>query len=241
MADSDYPAIHGKKGGFPYIAYLPYYPKRYEVDNEHETIRNVIYGFKNGTIPNETANALSGSLRNDLNSCSPFSDWWFCVIPASTESKTIIRFEIFVKKICEILEFNNGFHLIFNREDRSAIHNEENRNSINIIDYVNFQNIAGKKIVLFDDLYTTGKSFLKVASKLIELGATSVYGLFLGKTYWPDEFDPRDFAYYLDEDIGFVKSRQQTIDQEFNGNEMALIEAEKKLMTVIMEWRERNK
>jgi hypoxanthine phosphoribosyltransferase len=49
---------------------------------------------------------------------------------------------------------------------------------------MSFGDVRGKNIILFDDIYTTGKSFLIVASKISQLGASQLRGLFLGKTHW---------------------------------------------------------
>ena len=77
--------------------------------------------------------------------------------------------------------------LITSKFDRNAAHLSEDRNTVEILDAIDFVSINGKKILLFDDIYTTGKSFLKVARKLKTLGALEVVGLFMGKTHWIDQ------------------------------------------------------
>jgi ATP-dependent DNA helicase RecQ len=181
---AEYPAIRGIKGNYNYTAYLPYYPTKFEVSEDLQTIRKVIWNFKDGAVSKEVAEMLANPFSQDTADCSPRNNWWLCVIPASTLIKTQDRFQQFCEEFCRLTGFNNGYNLITNTDDREAKHLEENRNSVNILEHVAFRDIKGKNIVLFDDVYTTGKSFLNIANKLSQLGATQIKGLFLGKTHW---------------------------------------------------------
>lgn len=100
----------------------------------------------------------------------PISKWWLCIIPASTKEKTETRFKIFCDTLCDKTELKNGYLLLSNKSDREAAHLTEDRRLVNIIDSINFGDVRGKKILLFDDVYTTGRSFLEVARKLSRLG-----------------------------------------------------------------------
>lgn len=181
---ADYPAIHGVKGAYRYTAYLPYYPTRFEVSEGLKTIRQVLWNFKDGLLAKDVAATLVNAVADDLPDCQPRNNWWLCAIPASTSVKTQNRFQEFCAEFCRLTGFNNGYHLISNTDDREAKHLEENRNAVNILEHMAFSDIRGKNIILFDDIYTTGKSFLNVASKLNQLGAAQVRGLFLGKPHW---------------------------------------------------------
>lgn len=181
---AEYPAIHGEKGAYKYTAYLPYYPTRFEVSDDLQTIRQVVWNFKDGAISKAVAEMLANAFNQDLQDCAPRSSWWVCVIPASTALKTQNRFKEFCEEFCRLTGMNNGYHLIYNTDDRGAKHLEEDRNAVNILEHMAFGDLRGKKVLLFDDIYTTGKSFLKVASKLSQIGVSEVKGLFLGKTHW---------------------------------------------------------
>lgn len=185
MADNS--TIHGLKGAYRYTAYIPYYPTRFQVSDELQNFRQVVWDFKDGGISKEVAEILADAASDDLSDCQPRNNWWLCVIPASTAFKTQTRFQEFCSEFCRLTGFNNGYHLITNTDDREAKHLEENRNAVNILEHMAFSDIRGKSIILFDDVYTTGKSFLNVASKLSQLGAAQVRGLFLGKTHWLNE------------------------------------------------------
>jgi len=172
-----------EKYGFKYFYYFAYYPTRFEVSEEFHKRRIIVWNFKDGHISEKVANAFKGDIDH-LNLTKPYSDWWLCIIPASTEAKTETRFKKFCETFCRGTHINNGYFLITVTENREARHLSEDRDSVNILDVIEFGNVRGKRILLFDDIYTTGKSFTRVARKLISLGAIEVIGLFLGKTHW---------------------------------------------------------
>lgn len=170
--------------GFTYYYFLAYYPVRYEVPEKYEFRRKIVWSFKDGHSSIQTADMFLDYLYY-LNLSLPINNWWLCIIPASTRSKTEIRFKRFCDRFCDKTVINNGFSLITNRYDRLPKHlqDAEGRNAIDILETIDFGNVRGKKILLFDDIYTTGKSFLIVARKLKALGAREVKGIFLGKTH----------------------------------------------------------
>ena len=44
------------------------------------------------------------------------------------------------------------------------------------------ERMAQKRVILFGDVPTTGRSFVQLADNLMDAGATQVVGFFLGKT-----------------------------------------------------------
>lgn len=181
---TDYPAIHGSLDTYSCTAYLPYYPKRFNVSEDLQAIRQTVWRFKDGATSKHIAELLADAITEDLPDCRPRDTWWLCIIPASTASKTQTRFKEFCSEFCRLTGFNNGYHLIVNTDDREAKHLEENRNAVHILEHMAFGDVRGKNILVFDDVCTTGSSFLNVAYKLDQLGATRIRGLFLGKTHW---------------------------------------------------------
>jgi ATP-dependent DNA helicase RecQ len=184
-------AIHPtllKKGEYSYYYYLKYYRKDTKVSDELEVSRKAVWEFKNGNLGSYVAEAISKDISL-LNLSNPFSDWWLCVIPASTKEDNQRRFAKFCEEFCSNTGMNNGYSLITNKYDRKAAHLQEDRNTVNAIESVEINNVAGKRILLFDDLYTTGKSFLNMANALKANGAIEVVGLFLGKTHWKDDLE----------------------------------------------------
>lgn len=174
------------KGGYTYYYYFKYYPLKYKVSTHYQRVRNLIWNFKDGLLGDSFHNDFANGF-DDLNLSYPERSWWLCIIPASTEEKTKKRF----KRFCEVYSreagINNGYSLIVNKQDRGARHLREDRRSIDILDSIDFSNIRHKKILLFDDVYTTGKSFMTVAKRLNYFGAAEVVGLMLGKTHWIED------------------------------------------------------
>lgn len=172
----------GTYGQYVYYAYLPYYPKRYDVSFDLEEYRQIIYRFKNGDIGEETGRLMGWFIRELLQRIHltiPIN-WWFCVIPASTERKTRARFRNFCKTVCDYTGLLNGYNIIYNTFDREAIHLTNNR--VSPLSFINIREVSGKRIILFDDIITTGGSFTQTAEKLLDNGALEVIGLFLGQT-----------------------------------------------------------
>jgi len=175
-----------EKSGYKYFYYFAYYPTRFEVSEEFQKRRKIIWNFKDGYFSKKIANTLKEDIDH-LNLTKPYSEWWLCIIPASTVEKTETRFKEFCESYCNGTQINNGYTLIKSKENREAKHLTEDRDSIDILDTMEFGDFDGKRVLLFDDIYTTGKSFTKVARRLSSLNATDVVGLFLGKTHWLEE------------------------------------------------------
>lgn len=171
------------KDGFLYRYIMKYYPKKYNVSEDFCNCRDVIYHFKDGGYE-DVMNF--GILKNDFisNYLSFDSSWWLSVIPASSIINNTERNKEFVKDFSSELGIHNGFELITPITDRDSIHESVDNRCIDRLSNLGFGEVRGKKILLFDDVYTTGKSFVSIARELKRRGALNVYGLFLGKTHW---------------------------------------------------------
>lgn len=174
--------IKATSGQTTYYAFLPYYPKRFTVSTELDSYRKVVYDFKNGKTGANVGQAMARMVNEGLKHFHPSmpNNWWLCIVPASTERKTQIRFSNFCTHFCKNTGFNNGYNLIYNTGDREAWHITNERRDV--LECIDFYNIYGKNILLFDDIMTTGRSFKKISEALLERGAHEVVGLFLGQT-----------------------------------------------------------
>ena len=163
------------------------------LERDERFLREKIYEFKNGDkeVVKSFAEVISKLLKKEI--IDP--DSIFCVIPASTKSKTRKRYKKFSKIVSRNLNYKNGFSCIKNVKDRPAKHisgkNED------ILEYLKFnpKKIQGKTVILFDDIITTGNSFLKIANTLLAYGAHDVIGVFLAQTvrYVPQEYEKHFF------------------------------------------------
>lgn len=167
--------------------YLVYIPVRFD-DNISEEIlesikatRQFIYNFKDGRSGREVGADIAEDVEM-YNLSGNVSDWWLCVIPASNPIKTHNRYNQFCEQFCKTSRMNNGFKLITCTGQREQLKTASNRSCIDVLENISFENVNGKKILLFDDVVTTGKSFSLIANKLLSLGAIEVVGLFLAET-----------------------------------------------------------
>lgn len=67
-------------------------------------------------------------------------------------------------------------------EDRKQLKGRENgKDTLGNLQFIR-RYIKGRYVLLLDDVLTTGESFRQLQRKMIQLGALSVTGVFLGKT-----------------------------------------------------------
>ena len=135
-------------------------------------------------------NFKDGSYTYGLNRLAEFLDGNFtkeemknvvvCVIPASTQYKNDIRYKAMCSKIAERFPVINGYNYITINSDRSDSRTQKSSDTVWNLSFSS--SVRGKTVVLFDDITTRGTSFIQVANKLKEAGASTVHGFFLGKT-----------------------------------------------------------
>ena len=170
-----------------------YLPVRYQANAQQLADRQTCYNFKDGNINDEVKSGFLNKIQEITN--GEKTGWAICFIPAYTKSKTQIRY----KKLAEAI-LASGYKVatdaIHNEHDHEAGHpTGKTGNPIEGFGF-NTSGIAGKKIIVVDDIITRGKTFQMVAEKLMAMGATTVTGLFLAKTINPDYtpyIDPAEF------------------------------------------------
>ena len=170
-----------------------YLPVRYQANAQQLADRQTCYNFKDGNINDEVKSGFLNKIQEITN--GEKTGWAICFIPASTKSKTQIRY----KKLAEAIlasSYKVAIDAIYNEHDHEAGHlTGKTGNPIEGFGF-NTSGIAGKKIIVIDDIITRGKTFQMVAEKLMAMGATTVTGLFLAKTINPDYtpyIDPAEF------------------------------------------------
>lgn len=171
-------------GSFRFAYLTNYYPKNRYPDSElnYQDIQNrkMVWSFKDGY--QSSAVRLVAEYINSCYSNSEIQSMYFCVIPASTDQKNSVRYKGFCNDIAKSTGINNGFSFISVREDKENSREHKSNDTTWNLDFSGYQ-IHGKRILLFDDVMTRGTSFQQTANKLKSYGASSVEGLFLGKTY----------------------------------------------------------
>ena len=170
-----------------------YLPVRYQANAQQLADRQTCYNFKDGNINDEVKSGFLNKIQEITN--GEKTGWAICFIPASTKSKTQTRY----KKLAEAIQaadYKVAINAIYNEHDHEAGHlTGKTGNPIEGFGF-NASDIAGKKLIVIDDIITRGKTFQMVAEKLMAMGATTVTGLFLAKTINPDYtpyIDPAEF------------------------------------------------
>ena len=167
-------------GGHKAAYCFDYYPKNRfpSVTSQQEADRRAVWNFKDGSYSyglNRLADFLDGNFTKE-----EMKNVVICVIPASTQYKNDIRYKTMCAKIAEKFPVINGYNYITINTDRSDSRTQKSSDTVWNLSFSS--SVRGKTVVLFDDITTRGTSFIQVANKLKEAGASNVHGFFLGKT-----------------------------------------------------------
>ena len=167
-------------GGHKAAYCFDYYPKNRfpSVTSQQESDRRAVWNFKDGSYTyglNRLADFLDGNFTKE-----EMKNVVVCVIPASTQYKNDIRYKTMCSKIAERFPVINGYNYITINSDRSDSRTQKSSDTVWNLSFSS--SVRGKTVVLFDDITTRGTSFIQVANKLKEAGASTVHGFFLGKT-----------------------------------------------------------
>ena len=180
---------------YEYRYLMEYLPKRYSATMKQESDRQVIYDFKNGYCSLSLMNTIVECIKEIKNETGG-NIWRVCFIPASTHHKTACRYQ----KLATFIEKETGiacdYHTILTIQDQESGHITGKKTNPAENFNIKTSDVAGKKIIVIDDIITRGKTFQMVAEKLMAMGATTVTGLFLAKTINPDYtpyIDPAEF------------------------------------------------
>lgn len=166
--------------GHPFLCLHPYLPTRYQATTVEQSIRNLVYAFKDGVNTGQVVDAIAVVILRSF-SAQEIAETLLVVVPASTTAKNEIRFKRFCELVCQKTGLTNGFTAIRPISDRDAFKGQTGVKKTANLTY-DTPLIARRKILLFDDVMTTGASFKQNSQLLIQHGAQQVTGLFLART-----------------------------------------------------------
>ena len=170
-----------------------YFPLPYQ----NPLIKNLIQHFKYEPFVKELAKPLSSLIINHfqlLGKETTFSD--FILIPIPLEKKRLKwrgfnQAEEIAKELSIFLKIpliNNV--LIKEKETPPQVdlsEKERERNILGVFSCQNKNGIYGKKILLVDDVYTTGSTMEEAAKILKEAGAKEVWGTVVARETWEEK------------------------------------------------------
>lgn len=149
---------------------------------EQQDVNRMIIGFKDGRnvytrwAAREFAKVLS---QTDL------SDVVIVCVPASTTYSHTRRWKRFLSILCTMTGAENGYEYVKVVGSRKRAHTTgEYELATNIKHYVHLKGdmLQGRKVLVIDDIYTTGRSSGAFISALENVGAHVVMAMFLAKT-----------------------------------------------------------
>lgn len=167
-------------GPYSYAYCFPYYPvgRIKDEDPIWASNRQMVYDFKLGNY--QTAAVLLVDFLRGRYSRSELECFTLCVIPASTMEKNERRYRRFCEYVSAKTGIQNGMDAISILYDRQNSREGKSENTVQNLAFSD--EVIGVDVLLFDDIMTRGTSFTQCAGRLMEKGANSVTGFFLGKT-----------------------------------------------------------
>lgn len=178
------------------INFYEYLPQRYAATSEQVVkVRNLIYNFKSGR--KEAANFAADLIVRLMwnwygHKCNEYT---IVCVPASSNAEYRHRFSYFSHVVaCRCQQANAMQHVtILGKRDalhRTANHVVQDSGTYRI--ELDKEFFAGRKVIIFDDLVTTGTTAEHFAALLQEAGAEVKGALFIAKsvkgiskkTYW---------------------------------------------------------
>ncbi|QQU02133.1 phosphoribosyltransferase [Myroides odoratus] len=177
--------VSGKQITFDYLFdYRSTYSNDILTDSVFEKVQSFVFDFKNGKhspiLPIILAYHIYvkyGALLKQGNVC-------LCIIPSSTAQRSQDRFRPLTREISKLLGIEDGYGYITRKVDRSDSR-EQTKSKIDVLQGVEFsKDLAGKQVILLDDVLTMGTSVLRFNEHLKQEGVKSVHNIVLAKTYY---------------------------------------------------------
>lgn len=159
-----------------------YYPMRCKgIAVEDRKTSNLVFRFKEGQQAALVAKIFSLCIARMPFYKEKAANAVLIPIPAATRERNAARFARFCSLLSRRLKITDGFRATWIREDREQMKGTHGLDKLSnlIFHPVYFQ---GRDVFLVDDIVSTGENFTQMKRRLMQLGANSVTGLFLGRT-----------------------------------------------------------
>lgn len=187
--------------GIACMALSLYYPKRFQnLSLRDKVARNIVYDFKDGASESTHLSCvakISAIIRQSLTETDRQNGYFFC-LPASSQLRHDLRYRQFSKAVstqCGMTDFNQ-FITFKHERNQKHIHGGVLGSEFAHVN-IPYQQLAGKNVVIFDDIITSGRSLSAVSQRLRDCGAHIILAVFLAKTYnenYSDNIDKKHFV-----------------------------------------------
>lgn len=162
-----------------------YYPTSETNVTEYDwEVRRKIWNFKNGKIgPREIVVSQVSNKLQEIFTKSELSSLVFICAPASSKEKNEKRFKEFSVSVCNTTGMINGFDKLTIHTDRdpTTVKGKTNDNPLNYFSF-NEKYFNKKRVVIFDDVVTRGKTMCLISEKLKSMGAIPLLAISIGRT-----------------------------------------------------------
>ena len=160
-------------------ALYDYYPQRFHrLSFEQQETRRRILDFKDGRTyakrwaAEEIARALAAAELKDVV---------VVCVPASCQRTYVRRYKKFSQMLCASCGLADGFNSIEVIGHRKKAHRGAQRGQVQNV--VISSSLQGRKVLIIDDIYTTGTTSDAFIQRLNAVGAEVCGAVFLGKTH----------------------------------------------------------
>lgn len=159
-----------------------YLPTRIESRDMHQKqVSNLIFRFKEGGFCGKLVAKIISLCMAHIDYIRDPDQTVLIPIPASTRDRHRKRFPVLCYHLSRWLNVQDGFPAIWIKYDRAESKGRSKKRILTNLN-INRKYIEGKHILLFDDVMTSGQSFIQLKRALLKLGAKSVLGIFIGLT-----------------------------------------------------------
>lgn len=163
-----------------------YYSKRYQdwLAEDQWNFTRTVYQFKEGK---DTCDQYFARAFKILH---PGCELTIMFMPCSTEYRYRERFSSLARFFMKFRDVHSGLNYITFIGERECKHTAQRRDDVDeSSNYTISESVKGRKVVIVDDLLTTGQSLFTYADHLEASGAEIIGAIFLAKTFLlPSDF-----------------------------------------------------
>lgn len=164
-----------------------YLPKRFDATSEQAKVREFVWQFKNGE--KEAIRKVVDMVVERMRSWYGDTAGRFVIVPVPAASMAAYRhrFAYFCVAVANRLKQANPMQHIIIDGQKEALHRSTDGHveDSNYRIQLDAEWFMDKQCIIFDDVFTHGRSSSEFAQQLTEAGAQVVGGMFLARTIYP--------------------------------------------------------
>ena len=167
----------------PIHSMFSYLPTKYDATPNQWRTRGLVWDFKAGQHTEYVAKMIAAEILQHFGCFA--ENLVFACIPASNPEANETRYKEFSALVCQYTGAESAYNHIRVNGKRYAVHEHHNgEKELKQTYVVDFDEefFNGKKVIVFDDVITSGNSYVNFSRILDNFGAEVLSGFFLAKT-----------------------------------------------------------